>query len=393
MDTQINENAKASAITSLWGVSPLFCDYNATTPLAPGLKSSLGEAFGEHWFNPSSPYFVAAKESSWIRSFRHRLSQLSSGEVKTVFTSSATEAINQAIYSLSQTLSEHSLILISDVEHSAVNEAALRWFPNRVKKLSSQKLLRKDFDELQSFVEGRYEVVLFLQAANNETGAIFPIQSIRASFPELKVVLDGSQVFGKFWSFIDFLADADAFIISPHKFYGPKGIGILNWGSRLGSLLPLIVGGGQEHGFRSGTENSPILYLAHQWLHCLPDLLNEQMNVADFTKKFETYVLRNLHGSFLVTSAPRIPNTVALGIDGLVSESAIAALDSEGIMVSSGSACRAGTREPSQTYLAFGLDWEQARSVLRFSFGIPNLALGPEELAEKVISVLKRVRA
>lgn len=384
-------NFSEAAIT-FHGVSPYFCDFNATTPLPDVLKQSLPEAFENHWFNFSAPYLSAANEGAWLRLLRHRLTSLmGEKDGTTVFCSSATEALNQAIYSLS--LDENALLVTTDIEHSAVNEAASKWFQSRVRMIRATDLIQGQYAALRELVDGRENVYLVLQAANNETGTILPIQAIRDQFPTLKILLDASQIFGKYPDFLDILSEVDGAVISPHKFYGPKGIGILNWSSRLGELRPLIVGGGQEHGLRSGTENSPILYLTHKWFEQLPSLIEEHARVSAFVSRFESLILGEMQEAFAVSVSPRLSNTVALCFPSIISESAVAALDSVGIMASTGSACKAGTREPSKTYLAFGLTWEDARSVIRFSFGIPNLGISPEVMAEKVISVLKRIKS
>ncbi len=394
MELEANISNPSETSISFNGVSPYFCDFNATTPIPDGLKQLLHEAFENHWLNFSAPYLSAANESSWLRLLRHRLGSLmGEKEITTVFCGSATEALNQAIYSLSQSLGEGALLITTDIEHSAVNEAASRWFSSQVRMVRAKDLIRGDFEELAKFAKERNDVCFVLQAANNETGAILPVQAIRSQFPNLKIFLDASQIFGKYTDFLDVLSEADGAVISPHKFYGPKGIGILNWSSRLGEIQPLIVGGGQEHGLRSGTENSPILYLTLRWLEQLPALIKEHAAISTFASRFESLVLEEMNGAFAVSASPRLSNTMTICFPGIISESAVAALDSVGIMASTGSACKAGTREPSKTYLAFGLTWEDARSVVRFSFGIPNLATSPETMAEKVIATLKRIKS
>lgn len=375
------------------GVSPYFCDFNATTPMPNILLRELHEAFDKHWFNLSSPYFSANAEGAWVRLLRHRLGALlGERNVTTVFCGSATEAINQAIYSLSCSLGAEAQLITTDIEHSAVSEAISRWFPQRALKVKAVDLIEGNFEELRKHIMLGGDFCFILQAANNETGTILPVQKIREQFPSLRLLLDASQLFGKVEDFLEVFSAVDGLVISPHKFYGPKGIGILNWTSRLGQIRPLIVGGGQENGLRSGTENSPILYLAHKWLGLLPELIREHSNLSNFSYRFERFVLSAFDSAFSVGTSTRLPNTVTICFPGIVSESAVAALDAAGIMVSSGSACKAGTREPSKAYLALGLNWENARSVVRFSFGIPNLAISPETLAEKVIDALKPLK-
>lgn len=370
-------------------VSPLYCDYNATSPLPELVIASLTEAYSENWFNLSAQYDSAAFQNKWLAEMKMRLSSMSgSNTCKVILGSSATEMINQAIYSLSL---EHDYIIISDSEHSAVKASANLWFEGKVGFFSTRKILSGTFDDL-IYVTTKYpNACIFLQGANNETGVVLPVAAIRAALPNMKIVMDASQIFGKESSFLDIFEVADGIVVSPHKFYGPKGLGILLWKSGAGGLAPLLVGGGQQRGFRGGTENTPNLLLMKKWLAAFPMLVSNFDRVFQFKLEFEKTLVELFPKSFIVGSQfHRLANTSAICFPGVISHSLVAALNSRNIMASSGSACNAGTQEPSASYLAMDLSWDDARCVTRFSFGFANCNLSPRNLAGMIADAVSK---
>lgn len=375
-------------------VSPFYCDYNASSPISESLTREASAAFREHWMNPSAAYFAAKKElesTAQLRSKFRRFIPTSSPEV--VFCSSATEAINQAIHSLSRNLPIDSELFISDIEHAAVRNASRKWFGDRVIELSARKLAERDFSQIEGNLDRIQRGAVFIQAANNETGIILPVAEIRHAIGRAKLLLDGSQSFGKDDGFVEALSEADSVVVSPHKFYGPKGMGILVWSENLGAVHPLVVGGGQERDLRAGTENVPGVFLTRAWLSDTPKLLSAFSPVRDFRDKFESVLTTELKSVRIVgESLARLPNTSAFYVGNLLADSIVAALDADGIMASSGSACHSGTPEPSRSYLRLGLTWEEARSVVRFSFGIANLRINPVELAKVVVKRIRRLQ-
>jgi len=376
------------------GVSAFYCDHNATSPMPSLLLNSLRRAYSEHWVNLSSPYDTAKHEAIWVRKLRSQFAGLSGdSNANVVFCASSTEAINQAIFSLSKSLGPSGEIIISDAEHSAVRLAASHWFDGRVSVISSKRIASQDWSELLAVCRKKENSVLFMQAANNESGVLIHVEELRKKLPTaIRLFLDASQIVGKCDEFWEQLAEADGAVISPHKFYGPKGVGVLLWKKSAGDLVPLIFGGGQENALRSGTENVPALFLTKQWIEALPLLMEHFTKVRAFTSEFERRLIELMPSALVVASdLPRLGNTCAIAFFGVVSEGVLAALDASGIMASSGSACASGTQEPSRSYLALGLTWEQARSVVRFSFGISNLSGSPTDLANRVHGIVKRL--
>ncbi|MCX7979371.1 MAG: aminotransferase class V-fold PLP-dependent enzyme, partial [Bdellovibrionaceae bacterium] len=198
-------------------------------------------------------------------------------------------------------------------------------------------------------------------------------------------VLDAAQSFVKAENWSSQFECADAVVISPHKFYGPKGVSALIYRPSRINLKPMIVGGGQEQGLRSGTENMPALALLNEWLNQLPILFEMYEEIRGLRDKFETEITTKIPTArILAYDARRLKNTSTVAFPGVDSESMIAALDSLGIMASPGSACHSGSSTPSPTYLAHGLSWELARSVVRFSFGLGNLKIDVAQLVDQI---------
>lgn len=373
-------------------VSELYCDYNATTPMAHSLVEAAGNAYKNHWLNPSAIYRNADVEAKKIEELSLKFSRLAGTlNTRTIICSCATEAINQAIYSLFMNLGPETEIVLTDSEHSAVKKPAQRWFGKKLVTISAADLFL-ECSELKKIAATGGKKVFFIQSSNNETGVVNPIKKVRELIgADNLLVLDASQSFGKQSDFFDVTKYADVVILSPHKFYGPKGFGILIWTERAGKLSSLIDGGGQQSDMRGGTENTPALYLLDKWLDSVPKLIEEFHLVERFRNEFEKRLFAGVENSFALNQKyPRLMNTATVYLPNVVSELVVQALDAVGIMASSGSACRSGSSEPSKSYLAAGVTWDKAHSVIRFSFGFSNLRISASDLADQVIQIVKR---
>ena len=260
------------------------------------------------------------------------------------------------------------------------------------KTISTLDLVSQKFSFLSSFDKTKKNII-FIQAANNETGVLNPIADLRNAIgDEAVILLDASQSFGKANDFVDQFQFVDALVISPHKFYGPKGIGVLITSNKFIEVSPLIVGGPQQNGKRAGTENMPQISILSKWLSTLPTIIDDYSSVEEFRNEFEDAVLKSVADSYsLGKDLARVGNTCTLFIPKVISDELVTALDAKGIMTSSGSACNSGTTDPSKSFLSMGLSWDDARCVIRFSFGLGNLAVSPTDLANKVVSTINEI--
>jgi cysteine desulfurase len=364
----------------------IYFDYNATTPLDPGVRQAMLPFLDEIFGNPSSVHHVGRRARALLDDARERVAgawRCKPSEV--VFSSGGTESNNLAILGTARSLREKGRHLItSTIEHHAVlncfeylekNENfSVTYLPASPEGMISPEDLKKTI---------RPDTILVsLMSANNEMGAIQPV----AEFGEIcrsRGVLfhtDALQSFGKesFAGVHQFNADLVSFCA--HKLHGPKGAGALFIKSPL-HPEPIILGGSHENERRAGTENVPsIMGLAH----AVENFLTPPVFPAQHLNKLTDHLihfLNSLEGvRFRGTTTHRLSNTVAFTIEGCDSPTLLAGLDLEGICASSGSACASGALEPSHVMLAMGVEKRLASSLVRFS-------LGRDSTMEEVLTV------
>ena len=342
--------------------SPIYLDWNATTPPHPAVLAAMARAAEEAWGNPSSTHRVGRKARAGVEDAREKLAEICAVHARDVlFTSGGTEANNLA-------LAHARGLALSRLEHPSVTRVAeqleqrgvaVEW----VAVPPSGRLTADAYREaLTRLPRGS---VAALMAANHETGVLQPVEEVALVAHELGATLhvDAVQALGKLppetWRFADSLA------IAAHKIRGPKGIGALAFrGSQ--APKPVLVGGSQERGLRPGTVD-PIA--AAGFLAALEQAAQGPARYAelsplrdDFERAFAT--VAELNGG----QVPRLPHVSNLSFPGVSGDEVVAALDLLGVCVSSGSACSAGTTEPS-TIISAMLGRERARAAVRVSLG------------------------
>ncbi|MEO6035581.1 MAG: cysteine desulfurase family protein [Verrucomicrobiota bacterium] len=358
----------------------IYFDYNATTPLDPAVKAAMLPFFVEIWGNPSSVHHIGQRARSLLDDARDRVASVfRSKPSEIIFTSGGTESNNLAIFGSAHLLLHKGRHLItSQIEHHAV----LHCFQYLERKegfevtylpVSSDGLI--DPETLNSAIRPD-TIFASLMAANNETGTIQPIAALGEICRSHGVVFhsDAVQWFGKqpFESIHQF--NADLVSVCSHKFHGPKGAGALFIRSPL-LPDPIIFGGGHENERRAGTENLPAiigLTEAVERFFKKPVFPAEKMSAlsSDLIR-----LIDSLDGvSFRGSRTARLTNTVAFTVSGADSIALLAGLDMEGICASSGSACSAGSLEPSHVMLALGVESGPANSLVRFSLGRDSTA-------------------
>jgi cysteine desulfurase len=355
-------------------VKTVYLDYNATTPLDPEVKEVMLPFLGEYFGNPSSIHRVGRKVRAILDDCRERVAQVwkcKASEV--VFTSGATESVSQAICGTARFLKSKGRHLItSAVEHHAVLNTV-------------EYLVNKEGFELTTLpvdAEGRVApqhldsairddtILVSVMAANNETGAIQPVAELGAICRQRGVLFhtDAVQWFGKepFESIHQF--NADLVTICGHKFYGPKGSGALFIKSPL-LPDPILFGGGHENERRAGTENlASIAGLVEAIERFVPSPVFERCKLESLANRL--CAMSEFEGINLVSPlAKRLANTASFTVPGIDSMTSLAALDLDGICASAGSACSAGSLNPSHVLSAMGRNDNEANSLIRFSLG------------------------
>ena len=375
----------------------IYADNAATTKMSDIAVQAMLPYLQEIYANASSVHLLGQRSAAALFSARQQVAQVLNCAPKEVFfTSGGSEADNQALISAAAFGKKQGKchIVSTAMEHHAI----LHTLEALQAEGFTVTLLRPQADGIVTatqVAEAITDTTCFVSVmyANNETGAIQPIREIGALCRKRGVLFHTDAVQAAGHLTIDVQCDnIDMLSLSAHKFHGPKGIGLLFAKNNI-QLTSLIRGGGQERGKRAGTENLPgIIGLAV----ALKDAQeNMQQNTAYITGLRDA--LRNgldkIDGaSFNGSREHCLPGTVNYSFQGVNGETLLSLLSNEGICCSSGSACSAGSLEPSHVLLALGLSHETAQSALRFSLCEYNTMDEVQTIITKVTEAVNRLR-
>ena len=374
----------------------VYVDNNATTLVAPEVMEAMTPYFTEEFYNSSAISGRAHGIDTAIAKARRTVAEFlrASDAREIVFTSCATESNNWAIFGAARANPERRHIITSKVEHPSVLEVCKSICKNgydftflcvdRDGNLSMEELM----DSIRPDT-----LLVTLMAANNETGVIFPIDhlsaAVKARDPNIIFHTDATQYVGKLP--VDLNRDfkhIDLMSFSGHKIHGPKGIGGL-FIRRGTPLAPLLYGGNQENGRRSGTENVPgIIGLAKACQLADHNIENRQ-TVRTLRDQLEKELLK-LFPSALVNgaNANRLPNTLNIAFKDIDSETLLHQLSQSGAYASNGSACSTGSLDYSHVLSAMEVPYDYIAGSIRFSFSHLNQSEDVKIIVEK----LKQIR-
>ncbi len=361
----------------------VYLDYNATTPLAPQALHAMRPYLDQHFGNPSSIHRAGREARAAIDNSRDRLAHLLHAKPnEIIFTGGGTEADNLAVIGLARARRDEGRRLVTAAtEHHAVLHAfdfLEKKEGFQVTRLSVDREGRIDLEELRAaLVQGT--TLVSIMSANNETGVLQPVREISALCREHGALFhsDVIQSFGK--QPVD-ARDFDALSIAAHKFYGPKGAGLLYLRSGL-SIERIALGGSHEGERRAGTENvAAIVGMAAAAELALANVEEEQAREAQLRDQLWNGLQRIFPAAVCNgCCAPRLANTLNVSFPGMEGESLLMNFDLAGICASSGSACMVGSVVPSHVLLAMGVSPELARGTVRFSLGKPTT---PQEIEQ-----------
>ena len=352
----------------------IFLDYNSTTPVSENVLETMLPFFLEKCGNPSSIHSFGQDALHAVNKARMQVAKLIGAKVdEIIFTGSGTESNNLAISGIARfNKTEKDHIITSSVEHSSVFSLCkqLEEEGYKITYLPVDKQGRISTNDLKNSITDR-TVLVSVILANNETGTIQNIKEIAKIATEnfIPTHTDAVQAVGKMPVSIEDLG-VDLLSLSGHKIYGPKGVGAL-YVTRGFHLLPLIHGGGQEKNRRSGTENVPgIVGLGKACELAEKDLDKSIRELCIKRERLEHGILSNIPFAKINGGiTERTPNTTNISFSGIPSDSLLVKLDFNGIAVSSGSACGAGSKSASRTLTAMSLPHKELYSSLRFSLG------------------------
>jgi cysteine desulfurase len=353
----------------------IYFDYNATTPLDPAVREAMLPFLGEIFGNPSSVHHVGRQARALLDDARDRVASVWRAKPsEVVFTSGGTESNNLAVFGAARLLREKGRHLItSSVEHHAVLHcfqylARKEGFDVTYLPVNSEGIVSPD--DLKKALRPDTTLVSIM-SANNETGSIQPAPVLGEICRSRGIIFhtDAVQSFGKqpFEDIHQF--NADLVSVCAHKFHGPKGAGALFIKSPL-LPDPIAFGGGHENERRAGTENvAGVIGLVAAMERFVRTPVFDTAKLSPMTNGLIDFI-QTLEGvTFRSSLHDRLSNTVAFTVAGCDSIMLLAGLDMEGVCASSGSACSAGSLEPSHVMSAMGVDKNSANSLVRFSLG------------------------
>ncbi len=380
----------------------IYLDNSATTPLCEAAKKKIAEAL-EIYGNPSSLHSLGKQAEEMLKQARESILRALGVRVREgelVFTSCGTEATALALFGSAHAKErrEATRILITDSEHPSVYESA-------------RALIREGFEVIEIPTRGGVLDMAALDAAldkkiflasfmlvNNETGALYEVgkafAKIKAKYPEAITHCDAVQGFLKV-AFTPASLHADLVTVSAHKLHAPKGVGALYISADMvkkKKIAPYLYGGGQEKGFRSGTENTiGISAFGAAVADAYPRAAEIRTRLAELYA-YACERLQTLDGVRInIPNGTRVNHIINITLSNIKSETVLHFLSADGVFVSSGSACSSHSHTPSKTLTAFGLSAAESDSSLRISLSEYNTTEDIDALVLSLSSALARL--
>jgi cysteine desulfurase len=375
----------------------IYFDNSATTRPHPQVVEVVKKAMESYYGNPSSLHQKGVEAENILKQARSVAAQyLKCKPSEIIFTSGGTESNNAAIKGVAfQFQSRGKHIITTQVEHPAVYDVCkqLEEWGFSVTYLPVDRAGRVSVEQLTQAIRPD-TILVSVMHVNNELGTVQPIKEIGAvlkKHPKIVFHVDAVQSIGKLpvqvkeWG-IDLLS------VSAHKFYGPRGVGILFKREGL-NIQPLLMGGGQEAGFRSGTENIPGIAGMAKAIRLLEEHAGtEPQHLLALTTALREGVLA-IPGCVINSPAEGVaPHILNLSFPGMKAEVLLHALEERGFLVSTKSACSSKANEPSRVLMATGMERERALSALRISVGRENTLDEAKQFVTALAECVNRIR-
>lgn len=377
----------------------VYMDHGAGMPLDSKVFEAMKPYFRENYGNPSSSHSSGNVARNAMESAREKVAQLVAAEKpqEVIFTSGGTESNNLAIKGAAyRNRKKGNHIITTAIEHISVINICkfLQKQGFEVTYVPVDKQGMVDLEKLEEAINDK-TILISVMYANGEVGTIQPIREIGKLAQENKVIFHVDAVAAAGQVPINVKEENIALLsLSSNDLYGPKGVGAL-YIKAGAKIQPIIQGGGQERGLRSGTENIPgIVGMGKAAEIGKREMDAEGKRLTVLRDKLIKGVLGKIDYSFLNGHpTKRLPNNANLRFSYIEGESLILGLDMYGVQVSSGSACTSKTLEPSHVLLAIGLAHEEAHGSLVFTLGKQNLEEDVDHVIEVLPDVVKRLRA
>jgi len=352
----------------------VYLDYQSSKPVDPIVIKAMQPYFHDKFGNPSSLHKIGDDATQVLEESRQTIANFINAEKdEIIFTSGATESNNLGIIGFALRNKEKgNHIIISEIEHISIHNIAkyLGKFGFTVSKVPVDQYGRVSIHKIIDRITDK-TILVSIGYANNEIGTIQQIPEIGKLLREKNIVFHSDGVAAEGLLPLDVKRDnIDLLTLSSNDIYGPKGIGILYRKKGI-RLNPLIIGGGQEFGLRSGTENIPAIVGMAKAVDIMQNEMQQEV------RRFKSYqdqliknILEKIPKSYLNGHpTERLPNNAHFRFDGIEGESLLLLMNDKGISVSTGSACSSKTLEPSHTLIALGLLHEEAHGSLQLTCG------------------------
>lgn len=383
----------------------IYLDYAATTPVDKEVLKEMAPYFSYKFGNPSSIHYFGQEAIAAVDEAREKIANLLQCDFsEIIFTGSATESNNLAIKGLIETR-DKTHIITSTIEHESVHEP-LRELEKEGHEVTYLKVNKDGFISISDLEKNIKNNTLLVSViyANNEIGTIQPIKEIgklleklntkrrKQNLEKIYFHTDAVQAFNylecrPYWLKIDLMT------FSGHKIYGPKGIGGL-YARKNSSLMPIIFGGGQEFGLRSGTENiANIVGLAKAVELVFKNREARFKRVLNLRDKLLDYIMKN-NGKIKVNGSisNRLQNNFNIRCPGISNETLLVALDQAGLSISAGSACSARALGASRVLTAIGLSEKQTKESIRITLGKDTSEKEIKKAAKIINKTLQRLK-
>ena len=378
----------------------IYLDNSATTRPFDGVIDAMDRSMREAYFNASAAYKPAVDVDRELRACRKLIAaQLGAQEDEVYFTSGGTESDNLAILGVAATLRHPANFVCSAIEHPAVLETIRRVeaMGHEVRVMPIDRRGVVDLAACEALFDEHTALVSCMQVSN-ETGAIQPVAELahmaRARNRDVRVHVDGVQGFMRVPMHMGRMG-VDLYALSGHKIHGPKGVGalIVRKGVR---LAPQMTGGGQEKNLRSGTYNSPAILGLGEAVREMASRRDDLTRIAQMKARLFALLCAEegvtLNGP-AVDDAQSAPHILSVSFAGVRGEVMRNALEGEGVLVSTGSACASHKQKVSGTLRAMGLSTEQADGTIRISLGMMNTMDEMDEAAARMLALYRQLRA
>jgi cysteine desulfurase len=372
-----NKDKENKDVANMNSKKYIYFDHAATTPVLPEVSLAVNECFTKFYGNASEPHLPGRQAKEILESSRQAVAQvLGAKDSEITFTGGGTESDNLAILGIAEAYkSRGNHIITSEIEHPAVL-MPLKFLARKGFKITFLPVDEYGMVDPADVKKALKDstILVTIMHANNIVGTIQPIEEIGRLLQDKNVIFhtDAVQTFCSADTNVDKLG-VDLLSVSGHKIYGPKGVGALY--IRKGTkIMPLILGGGQEKGRRSGTENIPgiagLASAARAGFKASEDRTAKLTAMRDYLK---TELLKNIDDvRFNGHPFKRLPGNCNFSFRFIEGEAIVLRLDMAGIAASSGSACSSSSMKPTHTLIAMGLSGEEAFGSLRITLGFEN---------------------